>query len=476
MLLAWEQGTGKTVISIAACEKLFELGKAKNALVICPNALTWQWANKIREFSDARVHMVSASDPDSRRYKKVPRGYVVVPYSLFRRDYPLGNILFDIVIADEAQEFKNFSSVTAKYIKRKQFGSVPTYRWALTGTAIGNKLEELYSIFQWVDRKFLPPWPTFEQRHIVRNSYGAIASYKNLEVLNLYLQKRMDRKTHADMKGQMPTLMPPVFHKIKQSKENKEAQVKLQGELDKFRGEVYIDNAGNIKGFKKDSKLPSLFHKVKESTCSEDKLKYAKYLADKILEENETNKVIIFSFYKDPLYDLHTEFCGEAALFTGDQSILEKQQSVERLESGQSRCLLASNAGKAGLDLPSANYVIHLDVPFSHEVLDQRNKRITRASSVHDTANINYLIMENSVEEFYYELVLNKGKLADAVLEGTQNSVAMKSQSLRQFLSNGRHSDKDKDISRVRATDKATTNKKRPTKQRNKRRTYSKRS
>ena len=96
--------------------------------------------------------------------------------------------------------------------------------------------------------------------------------------------------------------------------------------------------------------------------------------------------------------------------------------------------LLCSDAGKAGLDLPFANYLFHIDIPFSYEVLDQRNKRITRASSDFVSVKANYLVVKNSFEEYYYRVVKAKERLSEAVYHGSADEVTMKTESLRKFL------------------------------------------
>lgn len=433
MLLAWEQGTGKTIISIAAAEKLFELGKIKNALIIGRPGDYWQWGEKLEEFSTSRFLMAQAQKEVSRTYrptKSVP--YVLTNWNLFRRDYAnIARRKWDLVIADEAQEFRNHTTKTAQLIKRLNVRVDPRYRWALTGTAIGNKLEELYSIMYWVDPHFLPPWPVFEENHCVRGSLGLISGYKNLKALNTFLERRMDRKTHDDLKGQMPKLVQQI-HKIEPTQSYLKSQDKLLKLLDNMAANLTFDDEGEPQ-LRRNSQVSKTFSKVRTELCSGAKLRYAIKLADSILAENPNNRVVFFSHLKDPLYRLGEHYRSSATFFTGDQSTEEKRSNLQEFKLRR-RILLASDAGKAGLDLPYANYIIHLDVPFSWEVLDQRNKRITRASSLFDTAVVNYLIMEDSIEEFFYEVVMNKGRLASGALEGKIDEVTMRPSSLREWI------------------------------------------
>lgn len=435
MLLGWEQGTGKTIVSLAAAEKLFDLEKAQRALVLAPTSIAWQWEDKIHEFTTSNCALVESKQRALREYDiSLDYSYWIVPYSIFRRDYTyIFNRPFDLVIADEAQEFKNNRSKTYKLMLALNRAINPTYRWALTGTAISRKLEELYRIFYWVDKRFLPPWPVFEENHIIRSELtNQITAYKNLKSLNRLLPQRFDRKKLSDFEGQMPKLVERV-HRIEQTDQYKEAERHLMDVLEDLVQDIEFDDEGALKGFAPSSEVSQAFHACRKAVIPESKLQYVINLDREILDENSENRHIIFCFYKHPLYTLHGECNGH--LFTGDQSGPQKRTNVHRFEQGDGgRTLLASNAGSTGLDLPFARYLTNLDVPFTWGIRDQRNRRIVRASSKYRTAVANSVIMKDSIEEFYYLVVRNLERLANATYEGVEDEIKIKPSSLRQWL------------------------------------------
>lgn len=431
VLLAWEQGSGKTIISISAAEKLFELGRARNCLILAPTSICWQWQEKIMDFSDSKSHLVTAGSPESRKraYLEVSERaqYTIVPYSLFRNDFDdIAKCKFDIIICDEAQEFKNNASKTARLLKDYN-RRVPTtgYRWALTGTAISNRLEELYSIFFWIDKTFLPSWPTFESQHIVRSPYtNAIIKYKNLKGLHEHLRHKMDRKTHKDLEGELPALVHQ-YYSVSKSSEYAAAELQLITALDDMAEELRFNEEGGL--IKPSPEVSRAFAAI-QSAVYKPKLRELKRLID-----NTEDNMVIFSRHKEPLYQLREHYGNDSVLFTGDQSSVEKQKAIKQF-TVDSRLLLCSDAGNSGLDLPGANHVAHLNIPFSWSVLDQRNKRITRLSSTFETVVAHYLLVADSIEHYFYNQVIRKGQLASAALEGTADEVIVKPQSLRQFL------------------------------------------
>lgn len=414
-LLAHEQGLGKTVTSIACFEKLKELNKAKTCLIIGQASYLFQWHNAIERFSD---------EPDT---------YTVVSYNHFRAHSDELSPP-SVMVCDEAQEFANNKSKTAKLVKQYNLQHDPTYRWALTGTAIRNKLENLYSIMYWVDKYFFVPWPLFEKKHVVRDKRTKmITGYKNLVPLHDHLKHRVHRRTHADVEGSIPKIIGPVIHTIKPSDEYTVAQDHLLSTLDNMHEDL------ELKDFvfpRTKSEVSKAFSACKKLLSGEDKVSYLTGEIEKVLEENEINKVVVFSFYKHPLYLLEKtlEKKGiESSKFTGDQSAKDKQESVNKF-AGDSRVLLVSNAGYKGLDLPYANYVYHIDIPLSFEVLDQRNKRVTRLSSIHSSVIINYLITDKSIESFYFKIVLKQGELLKATFDEAKDSVKIRTGTLRQYL------------------------------------------
>ncbi len=157
-LLADEMGLGKTAQVLIALRLLFHAGLIHNALVVCPKPLVINWTRELRLWAPDVPFEVITGDTETRRaiwhVSNCP--LKIVNYELLTRDAEeVGDekVLFDVVVLDEAQRIKNKESKTAQAVR-----SLHRRRsWAMTGTPIENRTEDLVNIFAFVDPDRIPP-------------------------------------------------------------------------------------------------------------------------------------------------------------------------------------------------------------------------------------------------------------------------------------------------------------------------------
>ncbi len=170
------------------------------------------------------------------------------------------------------------------------------------------------------------------------------------------------------------------------------------------------------------------------------KLKELKRVIDEIIEADpEHNKVVVFSYFKPMLkWAQHALKDYHPVLFTGDLSAKAKQRSKDTFEEDPAcRVFLSSDAGGYGVDLPVANYLINLDLPWSAGALDQRNARIIRLSTEHESVYLLNLLISGSIEERQYDMLEQKRAIASAIVDGQTNAagtVQLNLTTLKQFL------------------------------------------
>ena len=143
-LLADEMGLGKTIQAIAACALLHRLGQAARVLVVTPASLKTEWEEQIRRFTDLTYRSsLALARMRLAAYERAPF-FTIVNYEQMLADALDVNARLrpDIVVLDEAQRIKNWSTKTAQAIKRLR----SRYAFVLTGTPIENRIDELYSL------------------------------------------------------------------------------------------------------------------------------------------------------------------------------------------------------------------------------------------------------------------------------------------------------------------------------------------
>ena len=479
MLVAYDLGLGKTVLTISAIEGLMDKGEIlEPGLVICLSSLKYQWANQISKFSDSTPLVIDGT-PKQRaaQYKKAKEwrstgiDYIIMNYEQVVNDWDsVKDLPRGFVVLDEATAIKSFKSKRARYVKR--LTSSP-YRFALTGTPIENgKPEELFSIMQFVDASVLGRFDLFDKTFIVRNSWGAVDRYRNLPTFHETMQSCAVRKTQKD--PDVSPFLPDTIHQDPMlisldrraahlyRKISQDIIIDLQDATSLFGSSFNMlahygyEQGGNTQADEMRGKImskigvlrmlcsdPSLVVKSAEKykSMSGEGSSYAHELLEEglldglsstpkldalvsyvkdFLDEDERNKVVIFASYVDMGEKIALRL-GEdrTRLYNGRMDAKSKEDNkVEFNENPNIRVLVSSDAGGYGVDLPAANLLINYDLPWSSGAAIQRNGRIRRASSEWPSIVIQDIIIKGSIEERQWEALQQKTAVADAIMDG----------------------------------------------------------
>ena len=485
MLVAYDLGLGKTVLTIAAIEQLRDQGViSQPGIVICLSSLKYQWAEQIRKFTnDSASTLVIDGTPSQRAEQYViaeDADYVILNYEQVVNDWSyVEHLARGFVICDEATAIKSFRSKRSKHVKKL----TSPVKFALTGTPIENgKPEELYSIMQFVDSKVLGRFDLFDQTFIVRNRFGGVERYRNLSTLSKTLAGASVRKRQQDP-DVAPYLPDTIFAEpilVEFDRAGavlyKEIARELLKDLDEavdsfgsgfdlfshYAGEHANDAMDALKG-KVMSKLTALrmlcdHHELVNISSSTsgyagelkdsgrlDKLKQTPKLSalkeyvDNFLGEYEGNKVVIFTSYVHMVDIIREALDYPSSPYTGEMNAKEKEESKVKFQTDPKiRILVSSDAGGYGVDLPQANLLINYDLPWNAGLALQRNGRIRRASSTWPSIVIQDFLMEGSIEERQHAMLVQKMAVADAIMDGegidTEGGVALTAGTLRAFL------------------------------------------
>ena len=481
MLVAYDLGLGKTVITIAAIERLMDENKVTEpGLIICLSSLKYQWHNQIAKFTDGTSNSLVIDGSPKKRAEQYATAmdwrnsgvdYVILNYEQVVNDWKyVSELPRGFVVLDEATAIKSFRSKRSRAVKR--LGNAP-YRFALTGTPIENgKPEELYSIMQFVDATVLGRFDIFDSAFIVRNSWGGVQHYRNLPTLHKKMKEASVRKAQKD--PDVAPYLPDAIHRdpitIHFDRKNAKLYSRIVNDLlmdldeaqalfgtsfnilahygvesrrggpeDEMRGKI-MSKIGALKMLCSHPGLlitsaqkfvqmngegsayaASLLESgVLEEVTHAPKLEYLTQYVKEFLEQDDANKVVIFATYVDML-DKIAEALGkdQCRLYSGKLDAKTKEENkVEFNTNKDIKVLISSDAGGYGVDLPAANLLVNYDLPWSSGSATQRNGRIVRASSTWTTIVIQDILMANSIEERQYQALNQKNALAAAVIDG----------------------------------------------------------
>ncbi|NCC52619.1 MAG: DEAD/DEAH box helicase [Spartobacteria bacterium] len=421
-MLADEMGLGKTVQAVAACALLQRLNKAQRVLVVAPASLKTEWEEQIRMFTELPYQLIFGGRKSRLYAYEHPTFFSIVNYEQVVRDVAEINALLkpDIVILDEAQRIKNWPTKTAQAIKRVQ----SRYAFVLTGTPIENRLDELYSIINFIDPALFGPLFRFNREYYLLDERGRPAGYCNLVHLHKRIAPVVLRRRKSDVEDQLPSRTDEHYYVPL----TPEQRTEYDGLVPRITRLLKI--AENRGLSKQESDLLMKLMNMARMICDTNYILNPKERAcpkldelGRILEEafsEPDTKVVIFSEWKRML-ELVSELLDSLgvkyAVHTGDISQKRRRGEINMFKSDPAcRAFISTESGGAGLNLQNANVVINCDLPWNPAKLEQRIARVWRKNQKRNVTVIN-LISEETIEHKMIQIHEVKRGLAEGVLD-----------------------------------------------------------
>ena len=207
-LIGDEMGLGKTIQAIAASEIMAKFFGVERVLVVCPTSLKHQWEREVARFIPRTIQVIGGMRPRREQLFATESFYKVMNYDTVHRDLDLITAWSpDLVILDEAQRIKNWNTRVAQSVKKI---SSP-YAVVLTGTPLENRLEELVSIVQFVDRYRLGPTFRLLNDHQIRDEAGKVVGYRELDRIGKTLEPILLRRQKDQVLDQLPKRLDKNF-------------------------------------------------------------------------------------------------------------------------------------------------------------------------------------------------------------------------------------------------------------------------
>jgi len=447
-MLADDMGLGKTVQAIAASALLKELRDIQTALIICPASLKHQWAREIRRFTSLSVTVVEGGLLDRRKLYTDSSFFKIINYELARHDMDeLLKLRPDLIILDEAQRIKNWRAKTAMMVK-----SLPSrYAFVLTGTPLENRIDELYSIFQFLDQRILGPLWHFNDRfyELEKRESGTykVLGYKNIDELRALIKPHVLRRTRDEVLKDLPARVDNNFF-VEMSDEQWKHYSEFQEKLAKL-----LAQAKKRPLTPKEQELLLMYLIKMRLICDALALhdkdiepKEAEKTAPKLGEFEEVlveeiasngHKAIVFSQWSNmlALTEPIIERVGLGYVkLTGAVPSAKRGALIEKFfDDPDCRVFLSTDAGGVGLNLQAASLVINLDLPWNPAVLEQRIARAHRHGQPSSVQVIN-LVAKGTIEERMLDTLAAKKNVFAAVFGTDESPTAIKFADMGQSL------------------------------------------
>jgi len=411
-LLADDMGLGKTVQILALLEYLRQNGGFKVLLVI-PASLIGNWQKEIAKFAPEIKHCVLHSNNTELNDKS---DLFITTYGMVLRLEYLRTRNWDIVILDEAQAIKNPSAGQTKAVKQLN----ASFKIAMTGTPIENKLSDLWSLFDFLNTGLLGTAKEFSGYAKNLKENGSYAKLRG--VVNPFILRRL--KTDKSIISDLPDKIEIKSYTTLTNKQVLLYQGLIKDLKHKLETVEGIERKGVVLAaivkFKQICNHPDQYlgQSAYKPTAS-GKFEKLREICETIYEKRE--RVLIFTQFKEmtePIAAyLVAVFERGGLVLHGGTAVKKRTDLVDRFngEDYVPFMVLSLKAGGVGLNLTSANHVIHFDRWWNPAV---ENQATDRAFRIGQTKNVmvHKFITTSTIEEKIDAMIEEKQKLSGDII------------------------------------------------------------
>lgn len=414
-LLADEMGLGKSFQALYLVNKL---PKSRPVLIVCPASLKWNWRVEARKHFGMPAEVLSGRTPPRHRRDHCP--ILIINYEILRawEDY-LVSIQPGIIIFDEAHYVSNRESQRFKALQFIMEESKCDKRIALSGTPLTNRPAELWAILRLLRPDLFKSYVEFGFKHCrPRLIHGrwVFSGAKNLPELHADLKKHvMVRRLKSDVASELPRKVRRV---VVVDLPNRHEYIRARDNFISWLREQSPERArkaAKAQAMLKIGYLLRLVAKLKRFLVKE--------WIDNFLASSE-GKLIVFSSHTKMVDWLMTHYSHQAVRIDGQVTGVKRHHAVEEFQHSLRKRLAICNpkAAGVGLNMIAASNVLYTDFPWAPGTLKQGEDRIHRIGQK-EKCFVWLLAARDTAEEKLFELLQEKQKVLDAVLDGADNAI-----------------------------------------------------
>jgi superfamily II DNA or RNA helicase len=431
--LADDMGLGKTVQAIAV---MLDRAAEGSCLVVAPTSVCPNWLAEISRFAPVlnTHHLATAGDRAELVAGLGPRDVLVCSYGLLHQEAEmLAGREWQMVVLDEAQAIKNAETKRAQASLALQAG----FRLALTGTPVENYLDELWSLFNFLNPGLLGAREGFQKRFAVPIERDRDVHAR--QALRALIRPFLLRRTKAAVLSELPPRTEQTVNVGMSEAERafyealRQQALETLAALDAPAGKRKIHILAEITRLRRACCNPALIDPA--AGVPSGKLDAFLDLVEELVRNR--HRALVFSQFTGHLRLVRAalEARGIAcAYLDGSTPSAERERRVAAFQAGGAALFLISlRAGGTGLNLTAADYVVHLDPWWNPAVEDQASDRAHRIGQQRPVT-IYRLIMQDSIEERIVQLHRDKRDLASELLEGGEATARLSEEALLDLI------------------------------------------
>lgn len=414
-ILADDMGLGKTVQILALLQHRVMNHPdlpPQTILVVCPKSVQHHWLKQLNDLVPRLPGCILKARDLLKNYRQATQHRLfLASYGLIRHHIEtLSTWPFDLLILDEAQMIKNKSSQTTQAIKQLSAAQ----RFALTGTPIENRFEELVSIFT-----FLNPYAQLS----LNPSSSTAEALRDLvqRALHPFVLRRLKEDVLTDLPAKVvrEIILPMardqrrLYVELQEVYRHEIARYQRVGDLP-TEAEAAFFLEGLLR-LRQAATHPQQLTGDQFQTCASNKLAYLREHVPVLIENG--HRIVVFSQFLGFLKGISEEMKAlEIHHSYVDGETLDREREIALFQSNTAiKVLLISlRVGGVGIDLTNTDVCIIADPWWNEAVEKQAIDRLHRFGQK-KTVQVFRLISEDSIEEKMELLKRNKSALADAI-------------------------------------------------------------